>query len=100
MSSSATLETLEYPEVFARGWTAAQLLEQQRMNQPLTLYRRGRLSTGAAADFANVPQYRTTGMGVCDLYDGHFTKRRRKHQGSEGFWIDPENSMVSEPAVT
>ena len=49
--------TMEYgAEVLGSHWTAAHLRQQGKIRQAVTLYEQGRLSTGAAAEFANVPK--------------------------------------------
>ena len=51
--------TLEYgAELLACGCTPAQLREQGKVGQAVKLYQQGFLSTGAAAEFANVPKTR------------------------------------------
>ena len=43
-------------ELLASGWTAAHLRQQERIRQAVGLYRQGLVSTGAAAEFAEVPK--------------------------------------------
>ena len=49
--------TIEYgAEVLGSHWTAAHLRAQEKVRQAVRLYQQGLASTGAAAEFADVPK--------------------------------------------